>query len=544
MRNVPFWRIIPPVALLVHNLTLGLDEPETLLASLAARKLRIGKERVRSLRIVRKSLDARPRHLRWVYSVVVELDAQQSQVLRRAGRGDVQLFSPPARPQVEAGSEPLTAAPVVVGAGPAGLFAGLLLAQAGYRPLILERGQDVDRRGQDVQTYLAARQLNTESNFLFGEGGAGTYSDGKLYTRTHDPLASWVLERFVEFGADPDIAISGKPHVGSDRLPAVAQGMRRRIVELGGRVEFGCRVDDLVIAEGKVRALVLAGGERIGAGCVLLGIGHSARDTYAMLHRHEVQLSARPFQMGLRIEHPQGLIDRSQYGAQVGRDDLPRADYHLVAAGAAGDGRDVYSFCMCPGGRVLPTNHQYETICTNGGSTRARDSGWANAGLVVTVLPERFGQNPFEGLALQKQIERACFAAAGGDYSLACQRVTDFLACRPTAEAPPTSSLIGARGCDFNALLPAYVAVALQRALPMFAERIAGFAGPEAVLLGPETRASCPVRIDRDRDSRASILADNLYPIGEGAGYAGGIISAAVDGLRSAEAVIGRYAKA
>ncbi len=530
--------------LLVHNLTLGLDEPIELLSKLAAKKLRVSAEHIRHLRIIRRSLDARPRHLRWVYSVVVEVDKKEEQVLRHIKPNEAQLFAPPAQPRVEAGSQVLPAPPVIVGAGPAGMFAALLLAQAGFTPILLERGSDVEKRGEDVRTYITQRRLNTESNFLFGEGGAGTYSDGKLYTRTHDPLGSWIIDRFVEFGADSDIAINGKPHVGSDILPNVARAMRRRIIELGGEVRFGSRADDFDMADGKIRAVKLADGESIPAGCVILAIGHSARDTYAMLERRGIKLLARAFQMGLRIEHPQQLIDRAQYGSLAGRSDLPVADYHLVARGAAANGRDVFSFCMCPGGRVLPANHQYETICTNGGSVFARDSGWANAALVVTVMPDQFGENPFEGIALQERIERACFTAAGGDYSIGCQRIDDFLARRPTIGEVKTSSLIGARGCDFHSLLPDFVAGAIAKSLPMFAQQIAGFAGEKAVLLGPETRASCPVKIDRDRDSRASVSVENLYPVGEGAGFAGGIISAAVDGLRSAEAVIARYAPA
>ncbi|MFW6154870.1 MAG: NAD(P)/FAD-dependent oxidoreductase [Planctomycetota bacterium] len=529
------------MALLIHNLALGLDEPTDALAPRAARKMRIDPERIRSLRIARKSLDARPNRMRWVYSVIVEVKAAQQRILRRTRGSDVQRYSPPAAPTVHPGTEQAAGPPVVVGTGPAGLFAALLLAEAGYRPLVLERGRDVQRRDADVTTYVTSRTLDPESNFVFGEGGAGTYSDGKLYTRTRDPLAGWLLEQFVAFGADPEVAISGKPHVGSDRLPAVSRAIRRRIEALGGTVRWDARVDDLEIVDSTVRAVRLADGERIDAGSVLLGVGHSARDTYAMLARRSVALSAKPFQMGLRIEHPQALIDRAQFGARAGRDDLGPADYHLVARGGTGDG-DVYTFCMCPGGRVLPTNHQPGTLCTNGGSNRLRDSGWANAGIVMGIAPQRFGEDPLEGLALQERVERACFAAGGGTYALAAQRVEDFCARRASAGELATSSLIGAEPVDFNGLLPPYLVEALQAGLRRMDATLAGFAGVEAVLLGPETRASGPVRIDRSRDTRISPSAANLYPIGEGAGFAGGIISAAVDGLRSAQAVIGRYA--
>ena len=530
------------MGILVHNLTLGLDEPSDLVRDRAAAKLGVDPAAIQSVRITRKSLDARPRHMTWVYSAVVEL-ADENAVLRRHDGGDVQPVRAPVTPRIEPGCERVDQPPVVVGAGPAGLFAALLLARAGYRPLVVDRGRDVETRDRDVRDYIDNRRLNVESNLLFGEGGAGTYSDGKLYTRTHHGLETWVIARFIEFGADPDLAVSGRPHIGSDVLPTVCRNLRAHIKDLGGSVRYGARVEDLELSDQTLRAVRLGGGERIAAACLLLGIGHSARDTFHLLARHGVKLSAKPFQMGLRVEHPQSLIDRAQLGPCADRPDLAPAEYHLVARRAAGEG-DVYTFCMCPGGRVLPANHQERTICSNGGSLRARDSGWANSALVAAAGPKRFDGDPLAALAMQERIERLCFEAAGGDYALCAQRAGDFLARRASVGVVPTSSLTGSRGCDFAELLPDWLAGALARALPKFDQRIPGFAGRDAVLLGPETRASCPVRIDRDRDTRASVNVTNVYPIGEGAGYAGGIISSAVDALRSAEAVIARYAPA
>ncbi|MCY2929920.1 MAG: NAD(P)-binding protein [Planctomycetota bacterium] len=532
------------MALRVHNLALGLDEAEDSLSAQAARKLRLESDRITSLRVVRRGFDARPRHRRWIYTVCVTVSGDERRVLSRLRDPDVRPEAAAAEPAVRPGNGPLEAPPVVVGAGPAGLFAALLLAEQGYRPLVLDRGRPVARRDEDVAALVTGRQLDEESNLLFGEGGAGTYSDGKLYSRTHDTLACWVTTRLVEFGADAAIAVEARPHVGSDRLGAVCSAMRARVEALGGQVRFGARVDDLALAGGRVRSLTTSDGQSTPVGAVILAPGHSARDTLAMLFRRGVALEARAFQMGVRIEHPQGLIDRGQLGELACRADLTPADYRLVARGAAtaGDARaDVYSFCMCPGGRVLPAFHQQGTVCTNGGSHRRRDSGWANAGLVMSVDPRSLGADPLAGIALQERIERACFAAAGGDYRIPAQRVEDFLARRASDGAIETSSLTGACPCDLTSLLPEFLTRALGRALPMFEGQLPGFAGPAAVLLAPETRASGPVRIVRHSVTRASVSADNLYPAGEGAGYAGGIVSSAVDGLHAAEALIARF---
>lgn len=534
----------PGMALRVHNLSLAPEDGEGSLSAQAARKLRIESGRITSLRVVRRGFDARLRHRRWIYTVCVTVSGDEGVVLSRLRDPDVRPEPAAAEPQVRPGAQPLEAPPLVIGAGPAGLFAALLLAEQGYRPLVLDRGRPVEARTADVAALATHGRLDEESNLLFGEGGAGTYSDGKLYSRTHDSLAGWVAGRLVEFGADAQIAVEARPHVGSDRLGQVCVAMRARIEALGGHVRFACRVDDLELVDGRLVLVRTSRGESLAVGVAILAPGHSARDTFAMLLRRGVALEARPFQMGVRIEHPQTLIDRGQLGELAARADLTPADYRLVARGAAATGAiraDVYSFCMCPGGRVLPAFHQGGTVCTNGGSNRRRDSGWANAGLVMTVAPRNFGPDPLAGIALQERIERACFAAAGGDYRIPAQRAVDFLAARPSSGAIESSSLTGACPGELNALLPDFLTGALARALPMFEEQVPGFAGPEAVLLAPETRASCPVRIVRHALTRASVSADNLYPAGEGAGYAGGIVSSAVDGLHAAEAVIAKY---
>ncbi|MCY2927310.1 MAG: FAD-dependent monooxygenase, partial [Planctomycetota bacterium] len=417
------------MALRVHNLSSAREAEEDTLRAQAARKLRLESGRIVSLRVVRRGFDARPRHRRWIYTVCVTVSGDEAAVLSRLRDPDVRPEPAAAEPAVRPGEQPLAGPPLVIGAGPAGLFAALLLAEQGYRPLVVDRGRPVEARDADIAALARHGRLDEDSNLLFGEGGAGTYSDGKLYSRTHDSLAGWVVARLVEFGADAQIAVEARPHVGSDRLGRVCSAMRARIEALGGQVRFACRLDDLELADGRLSRVTFAGGQSQAVDAAILAPGHSARDTFAMLLGRGVALEPRPFQMGVRIEHPQGLIDRGQLGLLAGRADLTPADYRLVARGAASSGSagratraDVYSFCMCPGGRVLPAFHQRGTVCTNGGSNRFRDSGWANAGLVMTVDPRGMGGGVLGGIALQERIERACFAAAGGDYRLPAQR--------------------------------------------------------------------------------------------------------------------------
>jgi uncharacterized FAD-dependent dehydrogenase len=434
--------------------------------------------------------------------------------------------------------------PLVVGFGPCGLFAALVLAQQGYRPIVLERGRDVRRRTQDTWGLWRKRTLTPESNVQFGEGGAGLFSDGKLYSQIKDPrhLGRQVMREFVRAGAPPEIMYVNKPHIGTFRLTGVVARMREEIIALGGEVRFEHKVVDLLIDERdgvkEVRGVQLADGTTIASRHVVLALGHSSRDTFRMLEQRKVFMEAKPFAIGFRIEHPQSLIDRARLGRFAGHPAIGAADYKLVHHAA--NGRSVYSFCMCPGGTVVAATSEPQRVVTNGMSQYSRNERNANAGIVVGIDPEKdFPGGPLAGLALQERLESLAFEMGGGDYSAPAQLVGDFVAGRASTalgEVQP-SYKPGIRLTDLAPLLPADAIAAMREALPMFGRQIRGFDRDDALLTGIETRTSSPLRITRDVDTLQSLNLRGLFPGGEGAGYAGGILSAGVDGIKLAEAV-------
>lgn len=541
--------------LLIRNITLNLDEPEDVLISRAAHRLKLPTDAIVFWSVVRRSIDARAGRIRLVYNVELALDAvaREQRLAGRLHRGDVTIIEPQPTIEPSPGTEPMSDRPVIVGFGPAGMFAALMLAEQGYRPVVLERGKPVEQRDTDVmRRFWRNGEFDPESNMLFGEGGAGCYSDGKLRTRINDPRVAMVLRTMYRFGADPDILIDSKPHVGSDRLPDICRRIRQHVEQLGGEVRFGRRVEGIDLSDGDAVGIRLHADQtmtvRSGSGAsaatspVLMGIGHSARDTFRTLSQDGVELAAKPFQLGVRIEHAQHAIDRWQYGSQAGHSRLDAASYQVVAKRAGGTFGDVFSFCMCPGGRIVPCNESAGLVAVNGASRSNRDAPTGNSGLVVTMKPDEVGDDPLAVLAMLEDLERKAFEAGGGDYRVPVQRASDFVAGRASDGEMGISYPLGGGWCELASVLPANVAESLSRALRILDRRMPGFAGPNALLAAPETRASCPIRIVRDMTTRASVSARNLYPIGEGAGYAGGIVSSAVDGLRSAEAIIARYA--
>jgi len=427
------------------------------------------------------------------------------------------------------------AAPVViVGAGPAGLFAALRLIEGGRRPIVLERGRDVRGRRHDVARLNREGVVDAESNYCFGEGGAGTFSDGKLYTRsTKRGDVERVLRILVQHGAPPDILVDAHPHIGTNRLPGVVQALRRTIVAHGGEVRFETRVDDLLVTGGRVRGVVTAAGERIEGQGVILATGHSARDVYQLLHRRGLRLEAKPFAVGIRVEHPQALIDRVQYHAARRPPGLPAAAYSLVTRA---EGRGVYSFCMCPGGIICPAMTAPDEIVVNGWSPSSRSSRFANAGIVVETAIE--GDDVLAGIALQAGIERAAAAAGGGEAVAPAQRLADFVEGRASANLPQCSYVPGVRPADLAAILSPPITTALRTALVQFGRMMRGWLSNDAIAVGVETRTSAPVRIPRDAATCMHPDAPGLFPCGEGAGAAGGIVSAAMDGERCARAIL------
>ncbi len=429
--------------------------------------------------------------------------------------------------------------PLVIGFGPCGIFAALILAQMGLRPIVLERGKAVRERTKDTWGFWRQRQLNPESNVQFGEGGAGTFSDGKLYSQIKDTkhYGRKVLSEFVAAGAPPEILYVNKPHIGTFKLVTMVENMRTTIEALGGEIRFNQQVTDLLIGNGSVQGVALADGSTLTSRHVVLAVGHSARDTFAMVHARGIYVEAKPFSIGFRIEHPQSLIDQDRYGAHAGHPILGSADYKLVHHGS--NGRSVYSFCMCPGGTVVAAASEPGRVVTNGMSQYSRNERNANSAIVVGITPDDYPGGPLAGIELQRALESRAYELGGSNYDAPAQRVGDFLAGKPstTFGSVQPSYKPGVHLTDLAPALPAFAIEAIREALPAFDKQIRGFAMPDAVLTGVETRTSSPIRIKRNDDDLQSINIRGLYPAGEGAGYAGGILSAAVDGIKVAEAL-------
>lgn len=527
---------------LVPSITLPLEAGEGEAFSAAAAQLRRHGIRHPSLsyRMYRRSVDARKREdIRFVYSVAVSGDFSVTELERLAARGISSL--PDGELQVLRGRETLAARPIVVGTGPAGLFAAMLLSENGYRPLVLERGGTVEERVHATTAFVKTRNLDPNVNIQFGAGGAGTFSDGKLVTRVNDPLCSYVLSRLADFGAPADITVQAKPHIGTDYLRTVVSRMLAYIEEKGGEVRYHATLSDLRLGAGGVEAAVVNGNELIPCGALILAIGHSARDTYAMLLSRGLDIQPKPFSVGLRIEHLQEDIDRAMYGKFAGHPALGHAEYTLSDRTG---GRGVYTFCMCPGGEVVAAASETGGVVVNGMSARARDGKNANAAVAVSVDVSDYGNTPEGAIAFQRKIEQTAFAVGGSDYSAPACLLGDFLAGKE-GSAPsrilPSYMDGGVRLASPDRYLPQFITDSLRYSLPIFDRRIRGYATPDAVLTGPETRTSAPVRILRN-EARVAPRVPNLYPCGEGAGYAGGITSAALDGIHTALALCARYA--
>ncbi len=527
------------------EIKLPLDHDEKALERAIIKKLRLRDGQLTGYRLFKRSYDARKReNIRLIY--IVDVDTTEEKGILKRFKNDSHVFPAPSTDYnlVTEAPRRLKSRPIVIGNGPCGMFAGLLLAQMGFRPIILERGKEVHARSQDTFRFWSKGTFDPESNAQFGEGGAGTFSDGKLYSRIKktDNRGQKVLLELIEAGAEPEIQFVSKPHIGTFRLVKIVENIRNSIIRFGGEVRFEQRVEDIEIEDGQVEGVVLANGDRIATNHVVLAVGHSARDTFEMLHRRGVYIEAKPFSLGVRIEHPQSMVDQFRFGEYVGNPILGAADYKLVhhCKGEGLEGRSVYSFCMCPGGQVVAAASEPGRLVTNGMSQYERSGKNANSGLVVDITPEDFpGDSPLAGIELQRELEAKAFALGGKDYKAPGQLLGDFLAGRPSQELGSVTPTYkpGVHLCDLTEIMPDYAVAAIREAIPAFEKKMPGFAMSDAVLTGLETRTSSPIRIKRDNKSLQSLNTQGLYPAGEGAGYAGGILSAGVDGIKVAEAV-------
>lgn len=515
------------------------------LEALLVHKFPVLKDQIQEIHVVRRAVDARKKpHITFVYTLFVAVQ-NEVVVMKKLGRDKNVSTMEPIEPEpIVHGEQVLKERPVVVGFGPAGMLAAFYLAREGYRPIVLERGQDVDQRSHDVETFWQTGEFKAESNVQFGEGGAGTFSDGKLTTRVTHPRLHEIAKYFVQFGAPQEILYKHKPHVGTDVLRGMVKAMREQIIAWGGEVRFGAKLTKLQLAANQVVGVEVNDEEIIPTSLVLAGVGHSARDTYEMLYNTGIAMESKPFAVGVRIEHPQSMIDISQYGIEPAELGLGAAEYSVVYHDKE-TGRTAYSFCMCPGGEVVASASEDGHVVTNGMSLYARASGVANSALVVTVGPDDFGNHPLGGVAFQREWEKKAFELGGHDYKAPLQTVGDFLARQKGTvsegnAAAPHSYRPGVVAADLHECLPTYVTDVMERALPYFGRRIKGFDEPQICMTGVETRTSSPLRILRD-DDRQSPTVKGLYPMGEGAGYAGGIMSAALDGAETAIRVMVAY---
>ncbi len=527
----------------ITEIKLPLDHAEPALKSAVLKKLAVPAAELVNYAVFRRGYDARkPSAIHLIYTVDAEVKNEAAVLTRLSRDRHVSLTPDMSYKHVARAPENLKRRPVVIGTGPCGLFAGYLLAEMGFRPIILDRGKIVRERTKDTFGLWRKRVLNPESNVQFGEGGAGTFSDGKLHSQVRDPeyRGRKVLTEFVKAGAPEEILYVSKPHIGTFRLVSMVENMRATMESLGAEVRFQSKVENLDIEvkgdERRVRGVVLANGETIATDAVVLAVGHSARDTFQMLYDRGVYMEAKPFSIGVRIEHPQSLIDRCRFGKHAGHPLLGAADYKLVHH--CSNGRDVYSFCMCPGGQVVAATSEVGHVVTNGMSQYSRAERNANSGIVVGITPADYPDHPLAGIAFQRQWEQKAFTAGGSTYEAPGQKVGDFLAGRSSTAFGTVlpSYKPGVHLTDLSACLPDYAIEAIREALPAFDRQIKGYAMDDAIITGVETRTSAPVRIKRGEDFQ-SLNTQGLFPAGEGAGYAGGILSAAIDGIRAAEAV-------
>ena len=529
----------------IDEIILGLEEDEDILKYKIAEILGIGKKEIISYSVVKRAIDSRnKRKIFFVFSVDAMVKDSEEYFIKlslttpeKIKRHRIRLQAPYVYKIKTIPFNINNKRPIVVGTGPGGLFAGLLLAKSGLKPLIIERGKDVDARVKDVELFFSQGRLNVNSNIQFGEGGAGTFSDGKLNTLIDNPRKKYIFKVLIAAGAPKEIAADAQPHIGTDKLRQVVKNIRRKIIELGGEVRFETCLTDIEVADNKIAAAILNGQEKIPVDELIIATGHSARDTYAMLHEKNLAISAKPFSMGLRIEHKAETINKSQYGDFYNHPKLPAARYKLV--GHLKNNRSVYTFCMCPGGSVVAAASEEGRLATNGMSEYAQAGKNSNSALLVNVLPNDFASDhPLAGIEFQRQWEEKAFLAGGGNYRAPAQLVGDFLENKPSTKIKSVIPTYrpGVALTSLNNCLPDYVINSIREALPLLNRKIKGFAHPDAVLIGVETRSSSPIRIFRDESYQSNIRG--VYPVGEGAGYAGGIISAAIDGLAAAEAVV------